>query len=77
MCNDKNSSEKIPNFIKSPKTAPPSSNAGSATLRPIDDRSMHIETRQIGSASESVSVSFERTDIIQFNTAFFSKRFSI
>ena len=82
-CNDENNSSKIPNFIKSPKPALPTSNAGSTTLLPNGNCSMHNEISQIGSASESVFVSFERRDIIQNNNiAFFSqttstKRFSI
>ena len=75
-CNDKNNNGKIQNFIKSTKTNSPTGYSGAASLPPIGNNFMYIETSS-NNHGNIVFVSFERTDIIQFsNITFFYNRFS-
>ena len=64
VCNDKNNSGKIQNFIKSTKTNSPTSESGATSLPPIGNAFMYIETSS-NNHGNIVSVSFERTDTIQ------------
>ena len=77
VCNDKNNSGKIQNFIKSTKTNSPTSHSGATSLPPIGSAFMYMETSS-NNHGNNVFVSFERTDIIQTtNITFYYKRFSI
>ena len=76
-CNDKNSSGKITNFIKSTKTNSPTGSSGATSLPPIGTAFMYIETSS-KKKGDNVFVSWERTDIIQItNISFYYNRFSI
>ena len=76
-CNDKKNNGKIQNFIKSTKTNSPTGYSGATSLPPIGNSFMYIETSS-NNHGNNVSVSFERTDIIQIsNITFCYNRFSI
>ena len=76
VCNDKNNSGKITNFIKSTKTNSPTGSSGATCLPPLGSAFMYIETSSNNNGS-NVFVSFERTDIIQItNKTFYYNRFS-
>ena len=77
LCNDKNNSGKITNFIKSTKRSSPTGNSGATSLPSVSTAFMYIETSSNIKGS-SVFVSWERTDIIQIsNITFYYNRFSI
>ena len=77
VCNDKNNSGKIHNFIKSTKTNSPTDDLGATSLPPIGSAFMYIETSSNNHGS-NVFVSWEGTDIIQItNITFYYNRFSI
>ena len=77
LCNDKNNSGKISNFIKSTKTSSPTNNSGATSLPSVGTAFMYMETSSNNNGN-SVFVSFERTDFIQnTNITFYYKRFSI
>ena len=77
LCNDKNNSGKIANFIKSTKTNSPSPESRPTSLPPIGTAFMYIETSS-NNHGANVFVSWERTDIIQItNITFYYNRFSI
>ena len=77
VCNDKNNSGKLQNFIKSTKTKSPSSELGATSLPPIGNAFMYIELSS-NNHGLKVFVSFERTDIIQIsNITFYHNRLSI
>ena len=63
-CNDKNTSGKTQIFVKSTKTNSPTGDSGATSLPPIDDSFRYRETRS-ENFGNNVSVSSERTDIIQ------------
>ena len=76
LCNDKNNSAKIQNFLKSTKINSPTGNSGAISLPPIGSAFLYIETSS-DNIGNNVFVSFERTDIIQIsNITFYYKRFS-
>ena len=76
LCNDKNNSGKITNFIKSTKSSSPTGSSGATSLAPIGNAFMFIETSS-NNHGNNVFVSFERTDIIQItNITFYYNRFS-
>ena len=78
ICNDKNSNGKISNFFKSTKTHSPSSNSGTESLPPIGNAFIYIETSGGNSGSDTIFVSWERTDTIQItNITFYYNRYSI
>ena len=77
VCNDKNNSGKISNFVKSTKTNSPTGDSGANSLPPIGNTFMYIETSS-NNKGESVFVSWERTDFLQItNITFYYNRFSI
>ena len=77
VCNDKNNSGKITNFVKSTKTNSPTSESGATSLPPIGTVFMYIET-SFNNHGSNVFVSWERTDIIQItNITFYYNRSSI
>ena len=77
VCNDKNNSGKIQNFLKSTKTNSPTSGSGATSLPPIGDAFMYIET-SLNNHGPNVFVSWERTHTIQTtNLTLIHKRFSI
>ena len=77
LCNDKNNSGKIQNFIKSTKTISPTSHTGATSVPPTGSAFMYIETSSNNHGS-NVFVSWERTDIIEItNIANYYNRFSI
>ena len=77
VCNDKNNSGKITNFVKSTKTNSLTSESGATTLPPIGSAFMYIETSS-NNHGDSAFCSFERTDIMQItNITFYYNRFSI
>ena len=77
VCNDKNNSVKISNFLKSTKTSSPTGNSEATNLPPVGTAFMYIETSS-NNKGNNVFVSWERTDIIQIaNTTFYYNRFSI
>ena len=72
-CNNKNNQSRISDFIKSTKTNSPSSYSGAASLSPIGDAFMYMETTS-NNHGPNVFVSWERTDIIQIsNITFYQK----
>ena len=76
ICNDKNNNGKIHNFIKSTISNSPTGDSGATTLPPIGSAFMYIETSSHNHGL-NVSVSLERTDIIQItNISFYYNRFS-
>ena len=76
-CNDRNNKSKIQDFIKSTKTNSPTGFSAAASLPPIGDRFMYIETSS-NHNGENVFVSWERTDIIQIiNITSSYNRFSV
>ena len=76
-CNNKNIQSRINDFIKSTKTSSPTGFSGAASLSPIGDAFMYIETSS-NNHGPNVFVSWERTDIIQIsNITFYYNRFSI
>ena len=77
ICNDKNQSGKISNFIKSTKTKSPTGDSGVTTLPPTGNAFMYIETSS-NSNGNNVFVSFQRSDVIQItNITFCFNRFLI
>ena len=77
VCNDKNNSGKIQNFIKSTKTNTPTADSGATSLPPIGSAFLYVEISS-NSNGENVFVSWERSDIIQItNITFYYNRFSI
>ena len=75
-CNDKNNAGKIQNFLRSTRTNSPTGDSGAASLPPVGDSFMYIETSGNNHGS-NVFVNFERTDFIQItNMAFYYNRFS-
>ena len=79
ICNNRNNEGKPSDFIKSTKTNSPTGLSGAASLSPIGNCFMYIETSGINydSFSHDAFVSFERTDIIHIsNITFYHKRFS-
>ena len=75
--NDKNNNGKIQNIIKSTKSNSPTGNSGATSLPPTGTAFMFIETSSNNSGSNSVFVSWERTDIVQItNITFYYNRFS-
>ena len=66
LCNDKNNSGKITNFIKSTKTNSPTGDSRATSLPPVGTAFMYIETSSTNNGN-NVFVSFERTDIIQIS----------
>ena len=77
FCNDKNNNGKKQNFIRSTKTISPTGDSGATSLPPIGDAFMYKETSS-NNHGENVSVSWERTVIIQItNITFYYNRFSI
>ena len=78
ICKDKNNNGKIQNFIKSTKTNSPTGNSEATSLPPIGSAFMYIETSSSNHGHNRVSVSWERTDIIQItNITSYYNRFSI
>ena len=76
VCNDKNNSGKITNFIRATKTNSPTGDSGATSLAPIGSAFMYIKTSS-GNNGNNVFVSFERTDIIHItNITFYYNRFS-
>ena len=76
-CNNKNNQSRISDFIKSTKTNSPTGFSGAASLSPIGDKFMYIETSSNNHGS-NVFVSWGRTDIIQISDiTFYYNRFSI
>ena len=76
ICNDKNNSGKISNFIKSTKTNSPTGSSGATTLPPVGNAFMYIETSSNNNGN-NVFVSLARTDIIQItNITLYYNRFS-
>ena len=77
ICNNKNNTGKLTNFIKTTKTKSSTGNTGATTLPPIGSAFMYIETSG-DNHGNNVFVSFERIDIIQIkNITFYYNRFSI
>ena len=77
ICNDKNNSGKISNFIKSTKTGSATADSGATSLPPIGNAFMFVETSSNNNGN-NVFCSFGRIDIIQItNISFYYKRFSI
>ena len=77
-CNIKNKTSKVGDFIKTAKTNSPTGHSGATSLPPIGNSFMYIETSSNNHGHERVSVSWERTDIIQIsNITFYYNRFSI
>ena len=77
FCNDRNSNNKIQNFIRSTKTTSPPGNSGAIVTPPIGDSFMYIETsgKNFG---PNILCSWEKIDIIQIsNITFYYNRFSI
>ena len=78
VCNNKSNNGKISIFIQTTRTNSPTSDSGATSLPPIGTGFMYIETSGNNSGSDNISVSWERTDIIQItNITFYYKRFSI
>ena len=76
-CNDRTNSGKKQNFVKLTETNSPTGYSGAASLLPIGNSFLYIETSSINHGI-NVFASFERTDIFQIdNIAFFCHRFSI
>ena len=76
VCNDKNNSGKISNFVKSTRTNSPTGSSGATGLSPIGNAFMYIETSSNNNRN-IVFVRWERTDIIQItNITFYYNRFS-
>ena len=69
-CNNKNNQSRKSDFIKSTKTNNPTGFSGATSLSPIGDAVMYIETSSNNHGSD-VSVSWERTDIIQISNITF------
>ena len=77
ICNDRNNSGKITNFIKSTKTSSLTGFSGATSLPPIGKAYMYKETSSNNNGN-NVFCSFERTDIIQItNITFHYNGFSI
>ena len=75
-CIDKNGNGKL-QFLKK-KTNSPTGTSGTTSLPPNGDSFIFIETSSGNSGSDSVFVSWERTDIFQFsNNTFYYNRFSL
>ena len=76
ICNDRNDSGKIQNFIKSTKSNSPTSNSGATALPPVGNAFMYIEPSSNNNGN-NVFVIWERRDIIQItNITFYYNRFS-
>ena len=77
LCNDKNNSGKISNFIESTKTKSPTADSGAASLPPTGNAFMYIGTSSNNNGN-NIFVSFQRSDLIQItNITFYYNRFSI
>ena len=77
VCNDKDNSGKISNFIKSTKTKSPTNDSGATSLPPVGNAFMYIETSS-NNHGNNVYVILERIDIIQTsNITFYYNRYSI
>ena len=77
VCNDKNNSGKIQNFIRSRKTKSPTADSGATSLPPIGSAFIYIKTSSNNHGS-NVFVRWERTDIIQITSiTFYYNTFSI
>ena len=77
VCNDKNHSGKISNFLKSTKTKSPTNDSGATSLPPVGNAFMYIETSS-NNHGNNVYVILERTDIIQISIIiFYYNRYSI
>ena len=63
-CNDKNNKGKVQNFFKSLKTNSPTGLTGAESVPPSGNSVLYIETSP-NNYGNNVSVSFERTGIIQ------------
>ena len=75
---NKNNGAKVGNFLKSTRTASPTSESGATSIAPIRSAFMYIETSSKDHGYEKVFVSWEKTDIIQIsNITFYYNRFSI
>ena len=70
VCNDKNNSGKISNFIKSTKPNSPTGNSGATSLPPLGTAFMYIETSSNNHGS-NVFCNFERTNFIQITNITF------
>ena len=78
ICNNKNNKRKVTNFIRTTRTKSPTGNTGVTPLPPIGSAFLYIETSSDNHGHNRVSVSWERTDIIQItNITIYYKRFSI
>ena len=76
ICNDKNNSGKISNFIKSTKSNSPTGDSGATNVPPIGNAFMYIQTSS-NNHGNNVFATFQRTDIIQVtNITFYYNRFS-
>ena len=76
VCNDRNNSGKIQNFIKSTKSNSPTGDSGATSLPPFGSAFMYIETSS-NNHGNIVFVSFKQTDNIQITNITFSyNRFS-
>ena len=76
ICNDKNNSGKISNFIISTKTKSLTGDTGAASLSLTGNAFMYIEASSNNNGNNAFC-SFERTDVIQItNITFYYNRFS-
>ena len=70
--------QKLKHFIELTITNSPTGHSGATSLPPIGNSSMYIETSFDNHGSDSIFVSFERTDIVEItNITFYYNRFSI
>ena len=77
VCNDKNSSGKIQNFIKSTETNSPTGDSGATSLPPIGSTFMYIETSSTN-LDQMYSSAGKELNIIQItNITFYYNRFSV
>ena len=77
FCNDRNNNGNVQNFVRSTKTASPTSNSGAIVPPPIGDSFIYFETSS-NNFGPNVFCSWERIDIIQIsNITFYYNRFSI
>ena len=66
-CNTQNSGLKVGKFLKSTKTASPTSNFGATRLSPIGHSFMYKGASQTIHGRANFTVSFERTEFLQIN----------
>ena len=77
-CNNKIDHPRINYFIRSTGTNSPTVESGAASLSPIGNMFMCIETSGNNSGNDKIFVSWQRTDIIQITKiTFYYKRFSV